>query len=513
MSPSLPIPAAAAKPQEASDVFVLEGAWTAPNNEGPAIMSDLVHVTRQDVERFCEDPCEMAHLSGVAAFRIAPADLDRIHLAGLRLRFAELAPKLHPLGQLAEENRVTEISALEDVAPLLFPHTEYKSYPLSLIDNGRFDQLNAWLDDYTTHDLSGLDLSACQSLDDWLTVVETQTPVRVISSSGTSGKISLLPRSTVEEPCFVAEYGLAYSAYPGEPGLEDPYGSDVYHISFTARQGRVAGCRSADARVRVGFGGDEDHMLTMGGELSTDVLWMTGRLKKAQADGMVEALRGTKAWSRLSGKIEALEAQRAQTHDAFYHRLLVDLKGKTVVGAAGLIFYAAILDYARQHGLEIAFAPNSCLMTAGGLKGQAGLTEAQIEEIRAAFPPFGEFYGCSELMALARKCPEGHFHMPPSVVNFVLDPDTGAPKPREGSQTGRYAYFDLWAQTYWGGVITGDEVTMNWEGGCGCGRVGAYMLGGIGRFADRRGGDDKITCQRTAAAVEEMMETMRSAAV
>ncbi len=460
----------------------------------------------------CKDPGELINLAAEDLFDIPQAVIDEIQLSGLQRRFAELADKLPSLKALAEEAGVSAIERINDVVPLLYPHTEYKSYPLSFIDNCRFEQLNEWLGDFTTHDLSELDLSACKTLDDWLEIVERETPVRVITSSGTSGKISLLPRSTTEEPWFAREYFLGYAAYRNEGGIDDPYGPSAYHVQVNPRHGRMAGCRSTWVRINEGFGGDESHVVTMDGHLSTDVLWMTGRMRKAQADGMMESLKKTKAWERLSEKFGALEAARAKPDDAFYTKVLTGLSGKTVAMAAGLTFYWDMLECARRNGLEIDFAPDSMFMTAGGLKGVGNLTGEQIETITSTFPlEFGEFYGCSELMALARKCPEGHFHMPPSIVNFVLDPDTSEPLPREGMQTGRYAAFDLWAQTYWGGIITGDEVTINFNGGCGCGRTGAYMLNDIGRYSDRRGGDDKISCQRTAAAVEEMMQSMKEA--
>jgi len=455
-----------------------------------------------------EDPSELAGLSAEALFSFTHEEIERFQLAGIQQRFAELRPKLPPLDMLAEDNRIETINTIDEVVPLLFPHTEYKSYPLSLIDNGRFAQLNEWLDGYTTHDLTHLDLTGCESLDDWLTIVEDQTPVRVVSSSGTSGKISLLPRSTVEDPFVLRQFALVYSKFGDERGLDDAYADDVYHVLVTPRKGRVNMCRSAHIRLMLGFGGDQSHVLTLDGELSSDVLWMTGRLKKAQADGTVEQLKTTKGWQRLNAKLGSIQTSTAADREAFFRDILVRLKGKTVAMTSGYVFYWELLETARKYGLEIAFGEGSCLFTAGGAKGKGNLTPEQLAEVDKAFPGLQDVYGASEMMGLARQCPQGHYHMPPSVVSFVLNPETGAPYPRRGVQTGRYATFDLWAQTFWAGIITGDEVTMNWDGGCGCGRKGPYLLGEIGRFADKQGGDDKITCQRSAAAVEEMMESL-----
>jgi hypothetical protein len=54
------------------------------------------------------------------------------------------------------------------------------------------------------------------------------------------------------------------------------------------------------------------------------------------------------------------------------------------------------------------------------------------------------------------------------------------------------AVFDLIAETYWGGFISGDEVTLSFEG-CACGRTTAHAAREIERYSDKRG-DDKITC-------------------
>lgn len=55
------------------------------------------------------------------------------------------------------------------------------------------------------------------------------------------------------------------------------------------------------------------------------------------------------------------------------------------------------------------------------------------------------------------------------------------------------AVFDLIAATYWGGFISGDEVTLNFEP-CACGRTTVHAAQTIERYSDKRNGDDKITC-------------------
>jgi hypothetical protein len=99
----------------------------------------------------------------------------------------------------------------------------------------------------------------------------------------------------------------------------------------------------------------------------------------------------------------------------------------------------------------------------------------------------------TEVTMITSKCGEGHYHVPPWVVPYVLDPETGVQLPRQGEQTGRAAFFDLVPQTYWGGMATGDEVTVDWRP-CACGRTSIHIHPNIRRFSEKTGADDKITC-------------------
>ena len=78
--------------------------------------------------------------------------------------------------------------------------------------------------------------------------------------------------------------------------------------------------------------------------------------------------------------------------------------------------------------------------------------------------------------------------------------------PRKGVQTGRYAFFDLMPETYWGGFISGDQVTIHWEEDCPCGWKGPRIGPVDYPFPEMEGGDDKITCAGTAQAYNEFMD-------
>jgi hypothetical protein len=91
------------------------------------------------------------------------------------------------------------------------------------------------------------------------------------------------------------------------------------------------------------------------------------------------------------------------------------------------------------------------------------------------------------------------------VIPFVLHPEDGTALPRTGVQTGRAAIFDLLPNSYWGGFITGDEVTADWDP-CPCGWTTPHIERRIERFSDKRGGDDKITCAASDDAHRAALE-------
>jgi hypothetical protein len=73
--------------------------------------------------------------------------------------------------------------------------------------------------------------------------------------------------------------------------------------------------------------------------------------------------------------------------------------------------------------------------------------------------------------------------------------DTGGEKlldPGGGEIEARAAFFDTSIEGRWGGVISGDKVSVSFAS-CQCGRQGPTVAREITRYADLPGGD-KITC-------------------
>ena len=98
------------------------------------------------------------------------------------------------LRQRAEAEGIKAIRAYEDMVPLLFPHTTYKSYPESLVAKRNWAQMNRWLDSLSTHRVDNVDVAGVEDVDDWIDRLEAAGHL-VTSSSGTSGKGSFLNKT------------------------------------------------------------------------------------------------------------------------------------------------------------------------------------------------------------------------------------------------------------------------------------------------------------------------------
>src|SRR5271170_1081580 len=220
-------------------------------------------------------------------FAFKREELEGIQLRGLRKRFDELVGKIPTLGKFAREQGMDSVRSLEDGVKLLFPHTFYKSYPLSVLDKGRFDTLTRWLDTLTAFDLSQLDAKGITSIDDWVDFLDAKTDIRIRHSSGTTGKLSFTPMSTTESYWNAVSFRRMFSRFGSETNsLEEGEFETLPHIGFSHRFGAQASARALSGLVEHVFGGDERRILALWPtRISADLLSLGGRLAGARARG------------------------------------------------------------------------------------------------------------------------------------------------------------------------------------------------------------------------------------
>lgn len=448
-------------------------------------------------ETIANDPQAFATLGYAEGFKLTRAEREAAQLAALNLRFAALRPRIAALGRLADENGIDRLESLDDVAPLLFPHTVYKSYPLSFLEQGRFDRLTRWLGGLTTSDLSRVDVSGVETIDDWIAEIERSSDVALIHTFGTSGKLSLLPRTKAQLKLTVTINANCIRDFHGEGTGPDLLVDHMPVISPSYRRGASSIARGMNLMAELYTeGGDDALFLYPDAWFSADVASLAGRLRAAEARGEAGQLQLSPALLARRAEFAAREANRAQDMDRFFAEAQTRYGGKDVFLFAVWPILYEWAEEGLKRGIKGVFGPNSVLTSGGGSKGRQ-LPDDYRERIYEflGFDRTLEFFGMSELTANAPRCEHGNYHFPPVVIPMLLDPETGVPLPRTDGQTGRLALFDLLPESYWGGIVSGDRVTMGgYDKPCACGRHGPYIEPNIARFTDLQDGDDKINC-------------------
>lgn len=450
----------------------------------------------------CDDATGFFDHSYAEMHSIARGELAELQLQGLRYRFDTLKDGILTLRKMAQMKGIERIEHLDDAAPLLFEHTMYKSYPPSLLADGRFADINRWLSRLTTFDLTKIDVSGCTSIDEWMEVMDRDSPLKIAHSSGTSGTMSFLPTSKHEWDKFgiAQKIDMQASGAPVEEDLGEIYGVYPYF-----RQGASAHIRIMDNIVKF-ITGREDRLFTAYlGRMSSDVLYLAGRIRAAQERGDLDQLVIPPALLAKKAEYEKLQADMPELMLKFFAEAVEHLKGKRVFIAATWNLLRAMASDGLSKGLEGVFAPNSVVMTGGGAKGLEFPEDWQVDVCRfLGIERLGVHYGMTELHGVNTGCGQTeHYHVPPWIIPFLLDPESGEALPRSGKVTGKAAYFDLSAETRWGGIVTGDRITIDWDAVCPCGRTSHFIQGPIQRFSELQGGDDKISCAATDNAHKE----------
>jgi hypothetical protein len=407
-------------------------------------------------------------------------------------RFKERRDQVPVLGQRAEAEGVTEVGCLEDLIPLLFPHTVYKSYPAQLVDNGRWAQMNRWLDSVSTHRVE-VDVEGATDVDDWMARLAAAGHY-VSASSGTTGKSSFLNKSRADldetvtnHVAELADAGVAQDASWNVVSLAPDVGNVVsnHMAAEMARFGRpdqIAKYPSAPSPE-----GHQAYMTRM------------VRMRRALADG-----------TATPDEIADLETEQARRSAesakllGYYADQVIARKDEKMLFGTMMALAWRFVEALRERGATPGtLTGDNAVFMAGGTKG-AVLPDDAEAQIKAMFnvsdEKFVQHYSMQEINLAMPKCSEGRYHVRDGLVLLVLDEPAErlVPVDDDGTVDGRAAFFDLSIDGRWGGTISGDHIRANVRS-CPCGLPGASIDPRIERYANSADGD-KITCAGTMDA-------------
>lgn len=473
------------------------------NNES----SNMSNADSADQSLFWEDPSKYFGDSYTKSQSVPRDELNALQLAGVQKRFNQLRGQIPYLEKLVEHQGIQTIDELDDVIPLLFPHSIYKSYPPRLLAEHQFTQINYWLNKLTAHDITAIDVSGCDRIDYWAAVMLDQCEVVPWVSSGTSGIMSFIPHSRDECDRFARTYKMNYMQQFGDDP-QTAMASELHEIWPYFRHPAGGMYLDFELRVKYIMGGDESRLHALyPGQNSLDVRYLQAQMRLAEKRGELGAFEAPPDLLKLKQEFDQLEKDMPKHLDRFLAECTEELQGKRIfmTGTWPLMYSMAAQGLAA--GREKVFTPDSRIFAGGGRKGTT-LPDNWREDVCrfAGVEKLDGLYGMTEGLARNIKCDHGNIHFCPWFIPFLLDPDTSKPIPREGRVTGRFAFFDLLANSHWGGLVTGDKLTIDWSEPCACGQSTHYMIGDEAqRYADERGGKDDLLPTATPIAHEAAM--------
>ncbi|MNF32338.1 hypothetical protein D3C76_150800 [compost metagenome] len=469
--------------------------------------------TEQQVETLLNDPAALVEHS-LQNWKQMPAEqINTLQLAGLKRRFAQMRDSIAVLKKLADAEGIEHIENLDDVVPLLFEHTLFKSYPPSLLEKNNFAAINKWLGKLVIPELAQkiatVDVSACTGLDDWFETMDGAIPELCLShTSGTSGTLSFLPCSTREFE-KASEVRKLYAWNMTGADTPDPQLHTAYPYY---RKGYLSHLRGMRTLVRVLLPDLSHFHPAYPSTLSSDVLRLGARLRAAHTNGTLDRLVMAPELLAKKKVFDQQQAEMPQHLAAFFDDIATRLKGKRVYIGGTWNLLHNMAKAGLERGLEGVFHADSYIATTGGAKGVIPPENWREDVMRfIGVKTLHESYAMSEVVSgSAMRCEQGNYHFSHTAIPFLLDPETSKPLPRQGRQTGRAAFFDLGADIHWGGFITGDEVTIEWSEPCLCGLHSRYAVGAIARYSEKNGGDDKITCAASEQSHREAMDFLNT---
>jgi hypothetical protein len=298
----------------------------------------------------------------------------------------------------------------------------------------------------------------------------------------------------------------------GKEPTEDELNPVVDVIWPNYASGKLGHLRIA-AMIKHSFtGGDDTRFHALYSDaIDTDLMFLASKMRAAASRGELDRLEIDPKLAARKDEFIAMQERRPQEMAEFFERLTTELRGRRVFMTSAYNLMYDVAAAGLERGVSAVFAPNSAILTGGGTKGFV-LPDNYMDVIKEflGVEHIQEGYGFSEQNALHWACEEGRYHVQPWIIPFVLDPDTSDPLPRAGAQTGRAAVYDVLNQDHGGGVISGDEVTVDWSTPCPCGRTSVYFEHDIIRYSEKEGvEDDRITCAATYEVHNEAVNFMR----
>lgn len=458
-------------------------------------------------QEFSRDPRCVLNYEPAVVWSVPRVELDATRLEVARRKFAESAQSIRMVRELAARSQITAIDSADDLVPLFYRHETFKGYPQSWLEAGDFPRLTRWLGQLCGADVSRVDATGCELIEDWMRVLLDQSAVDLQITAGADGKSAFLPRSRGEWQ-FLNRFNLrAMQTAEDESGrlIGLRPGADRVPLMYLgARRGARTIARFLNFYEETFGAGLVDTLFEY---RDSDLLTLAGRIREASRKGEAGLVQIKPQLLARREEIARLNADAPRRTEALTQRLLNDYRGQRIICRGTMQALHDLARQLREAGAATEFSPDSLFFCGGGFAGGAeppGWKQEVAETFGIPESSILVLYGMQEALWSMQMCREGKFHVPETIIPYVLSEQDDRPLPRAGRQTGRFAFFDLATDTSWGGYVTNDRVSVTWDERCGCGHPGAFLDSPITTIRESQ--SEKINCAGTAGALEEATE-------
>jgi hypothetical protein len=328
---------------------------------------------------------------------------------------------------------------------LLIPDSVFKSYEMENPEKEPV-RFKKWVDSISSV-RPEVTLNGAKSLEELLVQFQ-KSGLFLGYSSGTSGKLTFLPRDEFTRSMIVRSYVEAVDAT-----IKVNKGKDFFVLGIPAR-----------TFLQVGFNGRTTaEYLSPGNiyyamkELVSDIVRLRMRGPKTLKEMVIN-----EAMKRMLPGIEKKAVKGIVD-------TLVRKKGGRIIFMAPPFLIVNSARYILDNGLDVKLSADSVLASTGGFKGRKITSRDEMNKlIKEAFNVdenrYIDLYGMTESNSIMVECTEGNNKHIPPWKEVVLFDDHMEPIEPKGKVTGYYGFLEASSRSFPGFIMTGDKITVDYDG-------------------------------------------------
>lgn len=402
------------------------------------------------------------------------------------INHASYLKSLQAYQKVAREEGCGENADLETLKNKLMISEEiFKSYNQEWLDRDDYVSMNKWLSGLY-HRPIDVAVNEIHSIDGWIEQL-SRNGIEISCSSGTSGSLSFIPRSSknwetirIANKSYISAFLIlreiktplarllttpkinlissgAFSALVNKIGLKD---FDAIFLGFrSGKTGNQVLMQSLSPIFR-------RHSFLYDLDLSMDSLRCLRRGINSEED---------------RARLADFDLKVNQKREQNYLKIIESILSSTQEGQKIFIFGAPyqlkeLCEIIAANGKKVPLHKESLIVFGGGWKSftgqamdQSSLFKILSETFELPLKRIIEWYSMTEINALMMRCQAGRFHIPPLIEPVIFDEEL---HPLEGKDLkGTFGFLDPLAYSCPGFIISGDLVHFV-DGQCECGLYG-----------------------------------------